>query len=292
MPLMYSERVKLPVCGLLSAIVAALFACTAAAATPNVAATDRQSREEAVRSIPFNDLNNETRAKLLRVVSNPSIYRRMPVERVDCDPDLFLFLVRYPEVVVNIWRLMEITNVSVQRTGPFTVKTFDGSGTYGHIELVYGTRDTHIIYAEGYYEGPMFKRKITGSCVMILKSGYSKNEQGRTQISNRMDMFIQIDNLGAEIIAKTLHPVVGRTADLNFAESAGFVARLSAAAETNTQALQRLSDRLRDVDPAVRQQFSRLAAVVADRNGGQTVRGQSPTAQNDTQLSRGEGGAR
>ncbi|MEQ8790182.1 MAG: hypothetical protein RIC55_28055 [Pirellulaceae bacterium] len=263
--------------GFFVALTVTVLAGTSTAATPNVASTDRQSREDAIRAIPFDQLNNETRAKLQRVVSSPSIYRRMPVEMVDCDPDLYLFLVRYPEIVVNIWRLMDITNVSVQRTGPFSMKTFDGSGTYGHIELVYGTRDTHIIYAEGYYEGPMFKRKITGSCVMVLKSGYAKDDDGRTKISNRMDMFIQIDNVGAEIIAKTLHPLVGRTADLNFAESTGFVGRLSAAAETNAEAVQRLSDRLREVDPTIREQFSRLAELVSSRNEPAEVRGQSPS---------------
>jgi len=265
-----------PSLGLFTALIVMVLAGTAAAATPNTAATDRQSREDAIRSIPFDELNQETRAKLERVVTRPSIYRRMPVEMVECDPDLFLFLVRYPEIVVNIWKLMEITNVSVQRTGPFSLKTFDGSGTYGHIELVYGTRDTHIIYAEGYYEGPMFRRRITGSSVIVLKSGYIRDADGRTKISNRMDMFLQIDNVGAEIVAKTLHPLVGRTADLNFAESTGFVSRLSAAAENNAEALQRLAGRLREVDPAVREQFARLAALVSNRQEPREVRGQSP----------------
>jgi hypothetical protein len=278
-----------PIFGMFTALIVMVLAGTAAAATPNTAATDRQSREDAIRSIPFDQLNQETRAKLQRVVSRPSIYRRMPVEMVDCDPELYLFLIRYPEIVVNIWRLMEITNVSVQRTGPFSIKTFDGSGTYGHIELVYGTRDTHIIYAEGYYEGPMFRRKITGSSVIVLKSGYTRDADGRTKISNRMDMFLQIDNVGAEIIAKTLHPLVGRTADLNFAESTGFVSRLSAAAENNAEALQRLAGRLREVDPAVREQFARLAALVSSRQEPREVRGQSPAeAEDGIRVTRGE----
>lgn len=246
--------------------LAALPSLEARAASPTLAATDRQTQQEAIRSIPFNELTPETRARIERVVGSPSLYRRMPVEQIDCDPDLYLFLVRYPEVIVNIWKLMEVTNVTVQRTGPFSVKTFDGANTNSKIELVYGTRDTHVIYGEGVYEGPLFRRKVTGRCVLLLRSGYGRGQDGRSKISNQLDMFIQIDNVGAEFVAKTLHPMVGRTADLNFSESAGFVERLSEAAETNADAVRRLSDRLKDVEPTIREQFARLAAVVSERS--------------------------
>jgi hypothetical protein len=255
--------VEKAVWGVLAAAIAALAAGNAWGASP---ATERQTREEAIRSIPFQELTGETRAKLERVVGSPSIYRRMPAQLIDCDPDMYLFLVRYPEVIVSIWRLMEITNVSVQRTGPFSVKTFDGVSTNSHIELVYGTRDTHVVYAEGVYEGPLFKRKVTGRCVLVLKSGYGRGEDGRSKINNQLDMFIQIDNLGAEIVAKTLQPMVGRTADLNFAESAGFLEQLNKAAETDAETVQRLSGRLKEVEPSVREQFARLAAVVSERS--------------------------
>jgi hypothetical protein len=262
--------------GLTACLLSFAIASAAEAASPTIAATDRQTQQEAVRSIPFNELTPETRAKIEGVVVSPSLYRRMPVEQIDCDPDLYLFLVRYPEVIVNIWKLMEITNVTVQRTGPFSVKTFDGANTNSHIELVYGTRDTHVIYGEGVYEGPLFKRKVIGRCVLVLRSGYGRGQDGRSKISNQLDMFVQIDNVGAEVIARTLHPMVGRTADLNFAESANFVERLSEAAETNAEAVQRLSDRLKDVEPTVREQFARLATVVAERGGIAAAEAASP----------------
>jgi ubiquinone biosynthesis protein UbiJ len=84
-------------------------------------------------------------------------------------------------------------------------------------------------------------------------------------------MFIQIDNVGAEMVAKTLHPMVGRNADLNFAESAGFLEQLSKAAETDSDAVQRLSSRLKDVEPTVREQFAKLAGVLSERASGQAA---------------------
>jgi hypothetical protein len=235
------------------------------AASPNAASTNNATKEEAIQTIPFDKLNEATRAKLGDVVTKPSLYRRMPVQVNDCDPDMYLLLVRYPEVVVNIWQLMGISNVSIKRTGPFTFDASDGAGTVSNVELVYGDGDTHVMYAEGFYEGPLFAKRITAKCVLLLKSAYARGADGHLYVTSRLDLFVQLDNLGAELLAKTLHPLVGRTADSNFAESAGFLARVSQAAERNGPGVQQMAARLTSVDPAIRARFAQVAAVVNER---------------------------
>jgi len=232
------------------------------AATPVPATTSRAARNEAVQAIPFDQLNEPTQAKVWDVVSKPSMYRRMPVEAIDCDADLYLFLVRYPEVVVNIWDVMGVTKVAVRRTGEYALTASDGAGTLSNVELVYGTRDTHLFYATGKYEGRLTKRPVTARCVLLLKSGYTKTGNGRTIVTNRLDLFIRFDNAGADILAKTLHPLVGRTADFNFKASIGFLSRVSHAAETNSYGVKRLAARLTKVDPAVRRRFAELSGKV------------------------------
>ena len=81
------------------------------------ASTSSQDRDAAVRSIPFDQMTPETRAKLWPILSRPDIYRRLPVVSIDCDPDLYLHMIRHPEVVVNIWHLMGITQVEAQTGG-------------------------------------------------------------------------------------------------------------------------------------------------------------------------------
>lgn len=248
--------------GGLAVCAAGLLATEARGATPAAASSGRDSKEEAIESIPFDKLTPDTRAKLRDVVTKPSIYRRLPTQAVECNPDLYLFLIRYPEVIVNIWELMGITNVSAKRTGPFTLNTSDGAGTVSSVELVYGTPEVHVLYCEGTYEGPLFKRKINGKCVMLLKSGYTRDKDDRVQITNRLDMFLQLDNVGADILAKTLHPLVGKSADHNFVETAQFVGRVSQAAERNTAGFQKMTGRLTSVDPTVRQRFAEIAGVM------------------------------
>jgi hypothetical protein len=240
-------------------------AATWAAESPIKASTSRDAYEQALRKLPLGELRDDARKKLQHVVESPSIYRRLPVEVIDCDPDLYLFLIRYPEIVVNMWQLMGITKVKVQRTSQFTLDANDGAGTASSVELVYSARDKHVIYGSGQYEGPLLRRRITGKCVLLLQSGYTRSESGRPLVSSQLDVFVELDNVGADFVAKTIHPLVGRTADHNFSETAKFLGEICQQAEANKPGMQRLAQRLTSVDPEIRQQFADVTGAVAQR---------------------------
>ena len=137
------------------------------------------------------------------------MYRRMPIKLIDCDPELERFLVRYPEVVVNVWQLMGITKITAERIAPYKLSCADGVGTITEMELIYGDRHTHVLLCEGSYEGSLFRKPLTGRCVLVLTSGSVKTDSGRHQIMNRLDVFVQVDHVAIDIFAKTLHPLLG-----------------------------------------------------------------------------------
>jgi hypothetical protein len=260
-----------------------LSAATARAADPSAgkATNGRAARDEAVKSIPFDKLSGEMRTRVSAVINNVSVYRRLPTQSIDCDPDLFVFLVRNPEVIVDIWRVMGITNMTLDRSGPDRYRACDGQGTTGNVEFAYRGDDLHVIYSEGMYDGPMYPTKLRGQCVMILKSSYVRGSNGRVSVVNRLDAFLRIENLGAEIVAKTLQPLLGKTADHNFSETTSFVATLAHTAETNPSGVSRLAQRLRHVEPQIRQQFADLAVraaddATADAALAQSLNGKSP----------------
>jgi hypothetical protein len=235
---------------------------TASAAVPLISNASRAARDEAIRQMPLNMLAEPVRSKIQAIVDRPTLYRRLPPQTFLCEPNLYLFLIRYPEVVVNMWQLMGITRVKLQRTGPFKFDASDGAGTTSRVEIVYGTRQQHLLFAEGFYNGPLVPRRVTGRCVLLLSTGYSQDEQQQESVSHRLDVFVQIDNLGIEVIAKTLHPLLGRTADNNFVESTKFLSQVSRVVETNGTGVQRLATRLTNIDPAVRQKFAELASEI------------------------------
>ncbi len=230
-----------------------------------VGSSSRQAKQDAIATIPYQQLNPPTQRKINTVVSDSSIYRRLPLTSINIDPDYLVFLVRHPEVVVNIWKLMGVTNMESDRTGPFTIESNDGSGTISNMELVYGTKNLHVFYGTGSYEGQIIKRKLTGKCVLILKTDYTQGANGMPVAINRLDVFLKLDNSTVGFVAKTLNPLVGPTADHNFVESLKFLQRLNETTEQNGPGVQRMANRLTDVQPQIRRDYAAVSGLVYQR---------------------------
>lgn len=227
--------------------------------------TSRQSRNEAVRAIPMNALTDTAKTKIQSVLRNTSVYRRLPANQYLCDPDMHNFLIRYPEVVVGIWKVMGITQVDAKRVKDYTIRAADGMGTVSSVELLYGTKNLHVFYGQGTYEGPLFHNQMHGSCVLVLQSEFGKTPDGDPVVRDRLDVFLRVDNIGIKILAKTLHSLVGKTADINFTETTKFIGKISDTAEINGPGVKRLGDEVQSLRPDVRAAFQRLAIQVNDR---------------------------
>ncbi|MEX0677481.1 MAG: hypothetical protein WD063_10430 [Pirellulales bacterium] len=243
----------------------------AAAAGADQATSSRAARNDAVRSIPLDQLDPELRDKVAATLTGASIYRRLPIQVIDCDPDMYLFLVRHPEVVVGIWEAMKISNVALARTGPDTFQASDKEGTLCRVKYCYSDHETQVIYAEGSYNGPLFSRPVRARCVLLLKSGYMQETDGRYHVTSRMDTFIEIDHAGVELLAKTLQVLVHRAADYNFVETAAFLGTVSRTAEANSRGMQRLAGKLESVEPEVRERFAELSRQVGEKAESRTA---------------------
>lgn len=225
----------------------------------------RDTRREAIAAIPFQHLDANVQQTVHQIVSSPTLYRRLPVRTIECEQEMYLFLIRNPEVVVSMWQLIGITQVGCKRLGPYSFEGTDGAGTVTRVDLVYGTPQQHLYVADGQYEGPLMKRMTHGKCVMLLTSDYAAAADRRTQITSQLDLFVQLDNVGADFVAKTLHPLVGKVADANFIESVNFLSQVSRAAEKKGDSVQLLAQRMTQVAPEVRAEFVQVSATVHQR---------------------------
>lgn len=226
-------------------------------------ASSSATEANAIDRIPFQRITGKAQDSIRSVVERPSFFRRLPTQTVQCDPELFTLLVRYPEIIVNIWELMGITKVEVQRVAPYVFTGEDGAGTRCRSELLYGTSDIHVYYGTGSYTGTLAPRDVDGRCVCVLHSSMATNQAGRTNITVSMDIFLKLDNIGADLLTRTLGPLVGKTADYNFVESAKFVGQLNQLCEENPVAAAQLAQRLNRVDPSVRVKFAQIVAKIA-----------------------------
>ncbi|MHB1034144.1 MAG: hypothetical protein ACYC35_04845 [Pirellulales bacterium] len=233
--------------------------------SPYKATTSRAAREDAQRSIPLDKLAPDARVKVSTVLAGSPIFRRMPLQVIDCEPNFYLFMVRHPDVMVNIWEVLSLSKIELRQTGPGAFRAADGAGTLGKVQYLYSGYDTQVIYAEGSYEGPLFTHPVQGKCLLVLKAGYIREPNGRYYITNRLDAFMHVESKGVEILAKTFQPLVGKVADYNFVETAGFLGRLSHTAEVNRDGMARLASKLENVHPEIRDQFALVVDQVAEK---------------------------
>jgi hypothetical protein len=257
------ERMRLS--SVAAAFLLALALHGAATAAEPKGITIKADRQDALRAIPFDKFDADAKRKAASVVNSDPLFRRMPVETIDCDPNFYLFLLRNPEVIVEIWQLMGVTDLKMTRTGAESFRLADNAGTTGNVEFLYGDQNTHVLYIEGQYRGSLYPRAITAHCVLVMQSRYDKRADGSYAITNRLDSFVDVKNVGADLVAKTFQSVFGKTADHNFVQTAEFIAQLSEAAEGNPAGVQRLAAKLTALDPQVRQQFSQTAADTSHR---------------------------
>mgnify|MGYP003335718734 FL=1 len=202
--------------------------------------SSREARSIAIQGLPFSQLTPEANQRIRAVVDDASYFRRMPTQTVECDAAMYQFLVRHPEVVVNIWDLMGITKVTLSRIGEYQLTGSDGAGTTCKMDLVYGSDTLHIYQSQGNYEGNLWPRELRGHCVVALHNRAVKLPDGRPGMVAWMDAFMRLENAGADLVVKALGPLVGKTADQNFVECAGFFSQISQTARANPVGLQQI----------------------------------------------------
>lgn len=254
-----------------------MLAVIVATATPVIAnprsesaSSSRAARDEAVRSIPWRRLEPADRNDAQRIVKHASIFRRFPTRVIDCDPEMFTFLVQHPEVIVNVWRVMGVSRVTLDKLPDGVFQGSDGAGTTGVVRYLYtnwGEPDGNhaVVFADGAYEGKPLVKPIRAQTLMLMHWHAVQETNGRHYITVRVDSFVHIDQLGVELIAKTVQPWITRTADQNFIETLTFVSNFSRTAEQNPQGMERLAARLSKVDESTRNELVQICFRTAER---------------------------
>lgn len=234
------------------------------------ATSSRAALDDAVRLIPWKQMSPANRNTAQFIVKNASIYRRLPTRIIDCDPDLFTFLLQHPEVVIDVWHVMGITQVSLEKSPDGVYRGTDGAGTNGSVRYLFSNwganaQNLAVVYAEGAYTGAPFVTPLKAKSIMLVRSSGVQETNGRHYITVRIDSFIYVEQLGVEVIAKTVQPWINRAADQNVIETMTFVSNFSRTAEKNPQGMQRLAKRLSAVDEPTRNQLVSLCYRTAER---------------------------
>jgi len=224
----------------------------------------RDARRSATRAMPLDGMTEPDRRVAEKILRNPTLYRRLPVESFTCDRALLDFSLTRPEIVVDIWRVLGISKVALDPTAAGQWRMSDGWGTEGTLRLLHHERTaeggTMVLLGQGGYSGPLSPQPLTGSCLLLVRYRPTGTaDDGTARHAMQVDAFLDADGVGLEIVTRTLQPLIVRSSASNLHEICQFMASLSAAAAENPEGVARLAGRLSKIDPADRQTLATLA---------------------------------
>lgn len=225
------------------------------------------ARREALEALPLDRLPEPNRRAVDACLRATTLYRRLPTKTFACDGDLLAFSLRKPETIVDIWRVLGISRLSLDPAGPQQWRLDDGYGTVGSLRLVHaerhGASGTLVFHGRGAYTGPLAPKTLSGSCVVLVRhAAAGAAADGRPRQTVTVDAFLDMDGRGLEIVTRTLQPLIVRSASSNLHEICLFMTSLSAAAKSNPEGVVRLIGRLPRTDPADKQALAGIARAV------------------------------
>jgi hypothetical protein len=261
-------------CGTIALVGACAHATFAQSVAESDASSSRAARDEAVRAIPWQLIPPNEQPLVRSIVQQSSIYRRLPTRVIDCHPAMFTFLMQHPEVVADVWRVMGVSRVKLDKLGPGAYRGNDGAGTTGTVRFMAGewgpeARNTAIVFADGAYDGKPFVLPLRAKSIVLMRSSAVRERNGRYYVTVQADTFIQVEQLAIDLIARTVQPWVNATADRNLVETLTFVSNFSRTAEKNPEGMKRMAAMLTAVDEPTRNELMQLCNLAAMRYGEQ-----------------------
>jgi hypothetical protein len=243
--------------------------------------SSREARRRALEAVPLDRIAEPQRKAIEPCLRAATLYRRLPVETVTCDADLLDFALAKPEAIVDIWRVLGISRLTLDPVGPRQWRLSDGYGTVGVLRLVHQERQGRggllVFHGRGAYTGPLSPKNLTGSCVLLVRHGPAMPAvDGRQRQIVQIDTFLDMDGVGLEIVTRTLQPLIVRSAASNLHEICLFMSTLSDSARTNPEGVAQLAGRLQQTDAADRQTLATIA-----RRAAQPAAGRPQTARID-----------
>ncbi|MDR3110461.1 MAG: hypothetical protein LBU65_12385 [Planctomycetaceae bacterium] len=227
--------------------------------------TNEQQRQETLRLIPFEKFDNEIKSRIALILSRPSIYRRLTEQNVACSQGVFTLMVSHPDIVISIWEKLGSTQIALREVGKDKFKMEESSGTTATAEVIYRSDELVIAYIRGVFRAALLPKGVEGETVIVLRNKFSTDENGVAMVNCRLDAFVNVNNHGADLVAKLITPMITKVADGNFEQTIEFVGSVSDAIIINPANVYRMSTQLQHINESTRYEFQQLitAATLA-----------------------------
>ena len=217
---------------------------------------------KAKAGVPVRGMHPTSQARVQSILKNLSIYRRLPEIRCQADPRVLDYFLDNPDVAVEIWRTLGVSNVRMTRLGPGQYTADDGQGSRGNLTVVYRDAGQQVIVCSGQFVNPVSKKPIDAEAVIHFRHRSERSRDGQAFVRQDATMFVALPSNTVEAVARAISPVSNRLADKNFEEVSLFVRMMSVAMSEQPDWIQSLADRMTEVPTASRDEMMHLASTL------------------------------
>ncbi|WP_010584881.1 hypothetical protein [Schlesneria paludicola] len=217
-------------------------------------------RKQAIAEVPLNRLSPDAQKKSQSVLNNLGMYRRLPTISFECDPDVYHYFLKNPDVAVSTWRAMDISQFQLQQTGLNHYRADAGDGSVGDVELFLQTPTEIVIHCDGAFKSPLLPKPIVARSLMRLQTTFVKDSEGRMIGTHSGDVFVEFPSHAVEAVAKVIAPVSHNIADRNFKQMTLFVHLMSQAMARHPGWIEQIGNKLDGVSPQKKVEFLEVSA--------------------------------
>lgn len=230
------------------------------------ASTSKKSQAEAIRQIPWEAFDPQTRQAVESLVARHSLYRRLPLAGGYCNPEIYDFLLCHPEAVVGLWQKLGYSQIRLDFAAPGRYILREGTGTTADVTVLYHDNRKMVIHCSGVYRGSAAAKPLEGETVVLLQYRFTEDAQRdfAPLAITRLDCFIRIKNPGVDLVSRTFGPLIGKIVDSNFVKTVDFVNSVSENAEVQPD---RTAAAVLAIDGIDRQTLAELAAITLRSSG-------------------------
>ncbi len=241
-------------------------------------AAGRESCRRAIDELPLERMPPESRRLVEHFRKSTTLHRRLPVETIQCERAFVEFVLEKPEALVDVWRVLGISRVSLDPVAAGCWRLSDGYGTTGTVRLLHHDRGPGggllVFHGQGGYSGPLAPQDLTGSCLVVVRHAPAAGGAAGWRVE--LEAFLDVDGLGLEIVTRTLQPLIVHSAAANVHEICLFLTQFAAAASRNPAGVARLAARMPQTPPSDQRILVALAA-----GGGRSLHPSAAAAEPD-----------
>jgi hypothetical protein len=160
--------------------------------------------------VPLDDVPGKLRKQVREVIEQPTIAASGPVEEFPARMPGYCWLIEHPDRAAVAWRRLGTPCLNITDRGNGRFGWADSQGSDITWQIVSGSPQIHIWYAEGKVRPALLLPLVSVRAVVLLHHQEHFDWLGRPRIVHHADIFAQTDSKTASLVLRLFGPSVPR----------------------------------------------------------------------------------